>query len=212
MELADAKKELRQRMLKLRSQIPDHVRRQQSVEAARQAEHAVLEPLRQRRGGSLNVSCYVSFGDEPHTSPLIENCLSRGDRVLVPKIGAERSLSLHELSGEADLVPGTWGIMEPAEHTAIWPEACYNEIDMMIIPGLAFDLNGGRIGFGAGYYDRLIDRMMSGHGGNTRVILAALALKDLIISEEIPMEAHDFRLSVLFAPDGPIYMNRDLRH
>lgn len=211
MELAHAKEELRQRMLKLRSRIPEHVRRQQSTEAARHAEHAVLEPLRQRRGQGLNVSCYVSFGDEPDTSPLIERCLSRGDRVLVPKIGAERSLSLHELSGETDLVPGTWGIREPAEHTVRWPEARYNEIDVMIIPGLAFDLDGGRIGFGAGYYDRLIDRIMSGPNGNSRVILAALALKDLIISEKIPMEAHDFKLAVLFAPDGPIYMNRDLR-
>lgn len=207
MELADAKKELRQRMLKLRAQIPDDVRREQSAEAAHHAEQALLEPLRQRRGGSLKVSCYVSFGDEPHTRPLIESCLSRGDQVLVPKIGLERNLSLHELSEVADLVPGTWRIMEPAEHTVIWPESRYNEIDVMIIPGLAFDLNGGRIGFGAGYYDRLIDRMMSGHEGNTHVILAALALKDLIIPEEIPMEAHDFRLAVLFAPDGPIYMN-----
>ncbi|MDU4698272.1 MULTISPECIES: 5-formyltetrahydrofolate cyclo-ligase [Paenibacillus] len=206
MELADAKKELREQMLMVRARIPEAARAEQTLAASRLAEQDVLSPLRAQRGGKLNVFCYVSFRDEPDTRPLLASCLAQGDRLLAPKIGAQRSLTLHELSGMADLAPGTWGIPEPAGHTAVWPPERYPEIDVIVVPGLAFDLNGGRIGFGAGYYDRLIDELARRSGGMSRVVLGALALEELILPEAIPMEPHDFRIDVLFTAKGTIYM------
>ncbi|MGG6310617.1 5-formyltetrahydrofolate cyclo-ligase [Paenibacillus macerans] len=206
MELADAKRELRQRMLNIRAHIPEEVRTEQSTAAGLHAEGDVLGPLRERRGGKLNVFCYASFRDEPDTRPLMASCIARGDRLLAPKVGANRSLSLHELSGQADLVPGTWGIPEPAGHTPVWPPELYPDIDVIIVPGLAFDLNGGRIGFGAGYYDRLIGELARRSGGAGRVLLGALALEELIAPAAIPLEAHDFRLDLLFTANGTIYM------
>lgn len=206
MEPADAKKELRQQMLAVRAQIPDASRSEQSLAASRIAELEVLKPLRARRGGKLNVFCYVSFRYEPDTRPLLASCQAQGDRLLVPKIGAQRSLTLHELTGMADLVPGTWGIPEPAAHTAIWPPERYPEIDVIVVPGLAFDPKGGRIGFGGGYYDRLIDELSRRSGGLSQVVLGALALEELILPEAIPMESHDFRLDLLFTAKGTINM------
>lgn len=207
MDLTDAKKELRQQMLKVRAQIPEVSRTEQSLAASRIAEREVLGPLRARRDGKLNLFCYVAFRDEPDTWPLLANCLAQGDRLLAPRIGPERSLSLHEISGTEDLVPGTWGIPEPAGHTAVWPPERYPEIDVIVIPGLAFDLNGGRIGFGAGYYDRLIDELARRSGGTGQVVLAALVLQELILPEGvIPMETHDFRLDLLFTAKETIYM------
>lgn len=136
-------KELRQRMLKVRAQIPEGSRLEQSLAAGRIAEREVLSPLRARRGRKLNLFCYVAFRDEPDTWPLLANGLAQGDRLLTPRIGPERSLSLHEISGTEDLVPGTWGIREPAGHTAVWPPERYPEIDVIVVPGLAFDRNGG---------------------------------------------------------------------
>lgn len=206
MELADAKKELRQRMLKARAEIPKASRMEQALTASRFAEHEVLGPLRVRRGGKLNLFCYISFRDEPDTGPLLASCLALGDLLLAPRIGAQRSLTLHELTGPADLAPGTWGIPEPAEHTAVWPPERYPEIDVIIVPGLAFDLNGGRIGFGAGYYDRLLDELARRSGGTGKVVLGALALEELILPEAIPMEPHDVRLDLLFTAKGTIYI------
>lgn len=150
MKPADAKKELRQQMLAIRAEIPEASREEQSLAASRIAELEVLSPLRARRGGKLNVFCYVSFRDEPNTRGLLDSCQTRGDRLLVPKIGAQRSLTLHELTGMADLVPGTWGILEPASHTVIWPPERYPEIDVIVVPGLAFDLKGGASDLAAG--------------------------------------------------------------
>ncbi|MBM6994364.1 5-formyltetrahydrofolate cyclo-ligase [Paenibacillus sp. DXFW5] len=207
MEFMDAKKELRQRMLKVRAQIPEGSRLEQSLAAGRIAEREVLSPLRARRGGKLNLFCYVAFRDEPDTWPLLANGLAQGDRLLTPRIGPERSLSLHEISGMEDLVPGTWGIREPAGHTAVWPPERYPEIDVIVVPGLAFDRNGGRIGFGAGYYDRLIDELSRLSGGTDQVVLAALVLQELILPEgAIPMEPHDFRLDLLLTAKETIYM------
>ena len=206
MEPADAKKELRQRMLAVRAEIPEASRTEQSLAASRMAELEVLSPLRAQRGGKLNVFCYVSFRDEPNTLAFMDSCQAQGDRLLVPKIGAQRSLTLHEVTGMADLVPGTWGILEPAAHTVIWPPELYPEIDVIVVPGLAFDLKGGRIGFGGGYYDRLIDELARCSGGLNQVVLGALALEELILPEAIPMESHDFRLDLLFTAKGTIYM------
>lgn len=206
MEPAEAKRELRQQMQLVRARIPEASRAEQSLAASRIAEREVLGPLRARRGGRLNLFSYVSFRDEPDTRPLLASCLAQGDRLLAPKIGAQRSLTLHELSGTADLVLGTWGIPEPAEHTAVWPPERYPEIDVIVVPGLAFDLNGGRIGFGAGYYDRLIDELARRSGGTRQVVLGALALEELIRADAIPMEPHDFRIDLLFTAKGTIYM------
>lgn len=206
MELTEAKKELRRRMLDIRARISEQSRTEQSRAACLHAEREVLAPLRERRGGRLNVCCYVSFRDEPDTRPLLEGCIARGDRLLVPKIGANRTLSLHGINGEKDLAPGIWGIPEPAGHTALWPPARYPDIDVVVVPGLAFDLNGGRIGFGAGYYDRLVDELARRSGGTGKVVLSALALEELITPAAIPLERHDFRLDLLLTANGTIYM------
>lgn len=206
MELAEAKQELRQQMAKVRASIPEAARAEQSAAAAAWAERDVLNPLRQKRGGRLNVMSYVSFRDEPDTRPLIRSCLAQGDRMLVPKIRENRTLSLHEISAEKGLLPGTWGIPEPGDETPVWPSARYPEIDFILVPGLAFDRSGGRIGFGAGYYDWLIGELTERSGGADRVVLAALALQELIIPGKVPMERHDFRLDLLFAATGTIYM------
>ncbi|CAM4464039.1 5-formyltetrahydrofolate cyclo-ligase [Paenibacillus macerans] len=206
MELAEAKQELRRRMLQVRASIPEAARAEQSVAAAARAERDVLKPLRGQRGGRLNVMCYVSFRDEPDTRPLIRSCLAQSDRMLVPKIRGNRTLALHEISAEEVLLPGTWGIPEPGDETPVWPPARYPEIDLILVPGLAFDRGGGRIGFGAGYYDRLIGDLAERSGGTGRVVLAALALEELIVPGKVPMERHDFKLDLLFTAAGTIYM------
>jgi 5-formyltetrahydrofolate cyclo-ligase len=82
--------------------------------------------------------------------------LASGRTLVLPRVDREtRLLVLHEVRGlDTELRPGTWGIPEPA------PARCRPvapaEIDFVLVPGLVFDPDGGRIGYGAGYYDRLL--------------------------------------------------------
>lgn len=201
------KKELRRRMTVIRSNVSAASRREQSIVASLLAENEVLSPLRKSRGGRLNVFCYVSFRDEPETLHLIQTCLKRGDRVLVPKvISEERKLTLHEMNDVNDLIPGVWGIPEPGDHMPQWPTAHYAEIDIIIVPGLAYDRYGGRIGFGGGYYDRFMEQISSVKSTGLIPIKASLTLEEQIIPGRIPMEEHDFRLDMLFTASGMIYI------
>jgi 5-formyltetrahydrofolate cyclo-ligase len=206
LDITDLKRTLRLQMEDIRSSITENSRREQSEAACLRAEQEVLGPLRAAKSGSLTVFSYVSFRDEPDTRYFIQNCMARGDRVLVPKIGANSSLQLHEFIDEESLVPGIWGISEPREDAAIWPVSYWNEIDLVLIPGLAYDAEGGRIGFGGGYYDRFIAKLHSLNNGQSHAVLAALALKEQLMASNIPMEDHDFRLDMLFTASGIIYM------
>jgi 5-formyltetrahydrofolate cyclo-ligase len=99
---------------------------------------------------------YASFGSELDTRALLDAVLAGGRMLVLPRVDrAARRLTLHEIRDlEGDLQPGTWAIPEPA------PGRCRpvapGEIDFVLVPGLVFDPLGGRIGYGAGYYDRLL--------------------------------------------------------
>ncbi|USB34047.1 5-formyltetrahydrofolate cyclo-ligase [Paenibacillus sp. YPG26] len=206
MGIPDVKRELRTRMARVRAAIPEASRVGQSESASLLAEAEVLAPLRaDKEDGRLTVFVYLAFRDEPATLPLIRSCWSRGDRILVPRITGPESFALHELDGEEGVAAGSWGIPEPAEHLPQWEPDQYARIDLVIVPGLAYDLAGGRIGFGGGYYDRFMEQLgrQRREARKPMPLLAALAFREQIISG-IPMEEHDFRLNLLFTSAGVI--------
>lgn len=109
--------------------------------------------------GDRRVLLYVGFlPEEIRTEPLIRACLDRGSRVALPVVDRDRGeLVLKEIrSLEHDLVPGTMNIPEPRSECA---EVSPETIDWALVPGLAFDRRGYRMGRGAGYYDRLLPRL-----------------------------------------------------
>jgi 5-formyltetrahydrofolate cyclo-ligase len=99
---------------------------------------------------------YASFGSEPETRPLLRELLAGGRVLVLPRVErAARRLALHQVRDlDTELQPGTWGILEPV------PVRCRSvappEIDFVLVPGVVFDRDGGRIGHGGGYYDRLL--------------------------------------------------------
>ena len=103
------------------------------------------------------VLCYVSLSYEVKTRRFIEQMLKIGKRVVVPKVRG-RSLVLSEVEDpDRDLAPGAFGVLEPA------PQACrpvgVRDLDLVVVPGLAFDRRGHRLGHGHGYFDRLLARL-----------------------------------------------------
>ncbi len=139
---------------------------------------------------------YASFRSEVDTHELIRECLGAQKRVLLPRVNYSlKKLEIREIESINDIEKGHWGIPEPKRAT---PLRDLNEADLIIVPGVCFDRKGGRIGYGAGYYDKLLK------GLNRAIPVIALAYDEQII-EEIPLEAHDRRVDMIITDREVIY-------
>lgn len=99
---------------------------------------------------------------EVDTLPVVERCFSMGKRVVVPKVNAKSGeLDLYEIKDlESSVAKGRWRILEPVPGKA--REVSTDEVDCFILPGVAFDRFGNRLGRGGGYMDRLLSRVRDG--------------------------------------------------
>jgi len=105
-----------------------------------------------------SIALYAAFRCEVPTSGLIREALSAGKKVLLPAVSVH-GLAFRRIRGETDLVPGRYGIPEP-NSSCLQQET--DTIDLFVIPGVAFDLSGHRVGYGRGYYDRALHRYEAG--------------------------------------------------
>jgi 5-formyltetrahydrofolate cyclo-ligase len=97
---------------------------------------------------------YLAVGREVDTRALISLALAAGKCVLLPRTRPEAGrLTLHAVEDLAGLVPGPYGILEPPADA---PETAPADVDCFLVPGCAFDVTGNRLGYGGGYYDRLL--------------------------------------------------------
>lgn len=121
---------------------------------------------------------FASFRSEVDTGSMIRRALTFGRRVVLPKVqGTE--LALYEIADwDKDVSPGAWGIPEPHENRPVR----LDEIDLILVPGAAFDTRGNRLGYGAGFYDKLLSAF-------TRTTVA-LAFEAQIVPR-VPAELHD---------------------
>ena len=98
---------------------------------------------------------YSALSDEVPTQILIDGLAAQGKTVLLPRVVSDTDMELRRYSGPADLQRGAFGIFEPTGELF----TDYNTIDVAIIPGMAFDAKGHRLGRGKGYYDRFLDKL-----------------------------------------------------
>ena len=133
---------------------------------------------------------YVNFRSELETLELIYQCLSQGKRVAVPLVDASTVSMIPLLiqDPEKDLVPGYYGIPEPDPQKSLRVAA--REIDAAVIPGSVFDIQGGRLGYGGGYYDRFL---VNDAPQAKRIGLAF----EMQVVEKVPVEPHDQPLDIL---------------
>lgn len=130
---------------------------------------------------------YIDFRNEVQTGEMIKELLKQGKRVVIP-ITDTKNIRLipSELKDfPGDLTSGTWGILEPKAEYVRPVEA--NEIDFVVVPGVAFDEKGNRLGYGGGFYDRFLPQTKEG------TIYCALAF-ELQIQDEVYPEIHDQRV------------------
>jgi 5-formyltetrahydrofolate cyclo-ligase len=181
-DLAAEKSALRARTLAAREAIGD----EQFTDAdASIAAHGVAEWAAAR-----TVAAYLSFGREPPTRSLIEDLTAAGVRVLVPVIDST-DLDWTAYSGPAGLAAGRLGIVEPTGRR-LGP-AALDDVDVVIVPALAVDTSGNRLGRGRGYYDRALASV-------TVPVIAVVYDAELI--DTVPAEPHDRPVDAVLQPRG----------
>jgi 5-formyltetrahydrofolate cyclo-ligase len=132
------------------------------------------------------VSCFVGVGDEPDTGPLIAALRDQGIEVLLPITLADFSLDWAVYTGDGDLVDARYGLREPTGHRL--GIAALADVDVVLVPALAIDADGRRLGQGAGCYDRALAHVPE----QTPVL--AVVFDDERLSEQLPEEPHDRRV------------------
>jgi 5-formyltetrahydrofolate cyclo-ligase len=116
--------------------------------AERIAARLLAEPVVQR---SRRIALYAALPGEVPSRPLFAALRSLHASLLLPRVGAERELAFAVVSDWSELRPGRYGVLEPpAPAVTIEPE----EGDLVLVPGVAFDRAGNRLGRGKGFYDR----------------------------------------------------------
>lgn len=136
------------------------------------------------------VCLYASFGSEPATDALLRLALSQGRTLLLPRMAADRSATVRKVDALEELRVSRLGIREPSEGA---PAGSAGDADLILVPGLAFDRRGRRLGRGAGFYDRLL------HGLTRRTFLLGHA-HAFQITGMVPVEPHDVRVRAVVTP------------
>lgn len=141
---------------------------------------------------------YVNLPHEIPTREILEWCFDHHKIVVLPAFGKEkRTMTLLKVDDlEKDLRIGPRGVLEPD------PDRCkrvpVDQVDIAVIPGVAFDEKGGRIGSGLGYYDRLIPKLAL----TTRKVALTL---DAHVIPQVPMESHDKYVDIIITDQRIIY-------
>lgn len=137
----------------------------------------------EQRESPYTVLAYKSFGSEISLETL--PALLPKIRFLTTRVGAKNSLTLHEFSKA--IAPNRFGILEPpADAPSIAPE----QVDVVLVPGLAFTMQGGRLGYGGGFYDRLLPQLRPD-------CLRVGITQTRLVLPELPLEPHDVIMQFL---------------
>jgi 5-formyltetrahydrofolate cyclo-ligase len=145
--------------------------------------------------GAATVAAYVGVATEPGTGPLLDGLLARGTRVLLPVLLPDGDLDWSAYDGPASLAPATRGLLEPTG-PRLGREAIGTP-DAVLVPGLAMDRTGVRLGRGGGSYDRALARVPVG-------TFVCTLLYDGEVLDRVPAEPHDRPVTAAATPAGII--------
>lgn len=182
----EGKNLLRDKLKKLRSQVDPAL-----AESSSQGVWNVLGGLPEFEKAK-GVGAFVSIPGEINTYPILEGTMALGKKLYLPKVTKDKSrFEFHEVRGLTHLEPGPFGILEPTQsHPAKW-----EEIDLILVPGLAFDLKGNRLGFGKGYYDRILPQLKKS------ALIIGLAYSFQVV-EQVPVTTEDIPVAALLTEKG----------
>jgi 5-formyltetrahydrofolate cyclo-ligase len=149
------------------------------------------------------IHLYLANKTEVETKYLIREAFLLKKKVAVPIINTQRRLSFSELSSldEDNLESGSYGIRQPLP--AIQKQINAEQIDLWIIPGVAFDIMGGRLGYGGGYYDRAL--------AQTHSCIMGLAFDLQVLTNRLPLVENDVPVDEIFTETRRIHCKENRR-
>ena len=175
------KKELRQ-----------FIRNEKRQYSSSQLEELSLSVLSRLNGNehlqrAETILMYYSLPDEVNTHAYIDQLLAEGKKIFLPEVIDGENMVIREYTGKHDLKEGAFHIMEPIG--SLFPEERYQELDLAIIPGMAFDGNHNRLGRGKGYYDRFLQKI-------PQVYKIGICFPFQLV-DEIPTEETDIKMDAM---------------
>ncbi len=191
----ETKKEIREKYRKIRKQIRPETRKFADVQIAeRLFNYSMYQEAH-------FIYCYMSFKDEADTASIIDKSLRLGKQVALPRVSGKRKMEFFLINGQKDLAAGFMGIREPAAHCLPAPSPA--EDALVLLPGLAFDRSGARLGYGGGFYDAYLAK----HAGCRKAALAY----SVQIAPTIPTEPADVKTDVIITEKELIICSQDFR-
>ena len=186
-EIAQAKKALRSQVIRRRDDLPSAKSLEGSAVVAR---HADLFSARFGQQGCISV--YACMGSEIDPAPLCERLTDLGHVLCLPvMIELGQPLVFRQWRPGDELEPKKWGILEPLARAPVV------EPDLLLLPMVAFDAKGWRLGYGGGFYDRTLARLRS----LKTIVAIGLAFDEQEV-DAVPHAAYDERLDLVLTPSG----------
>ncbi|MFI8257005.1 5-formyltetrahydrofolate cyclo-ligase [Streptomyces filamentosus] len=187
---------LRRRLLDARAALsPDDLART----AGQLAGHGAVLP---ELAGAATVAAYVSVGREPGTRALLDALRARGTRVLLPVLLPDNDLDWAVYEGAGALAKAGRGLLEPTG-PRLGPDAVC-AADAVLLPGLAVDARGMRLGRGGGSYDRVLARLA--RAGKDPALVVLLYADEVVA--RVPEEPHDHPVHAVVTPEGATRFGR----
>ena len=180
--IANSKTGLRQKIRAQLEKISPAVRAVESI--------GLCERLKAQIPSAHTILFFAPLPDEPDIWPVLELSLALGTNCALPFFDAEKKSYGAKLLKNlaADIVPGKFGVREPATSCA---EIALDKFDLILVPGMAFDLSGNRLGRGKGFYDRILAEASG--------IKCGVGY-DFQLMEKIPSESHDAKVDFILTP------------
>ncbi len=192
MNLLGSKTELRAKIRAAQEKISPAVRAVESID--------LCERLKLQMQSARTILFFAPLPDELDVWPVLELSLALGTTCALPSFDAERKTysakAVEKLA--TDIVIGKFGAREPASTCA---EIALDKFDLVLVPGMAFDLHGNRLGRGQGFYDRLLK--------NVSGVKCGVAY-DFQLLEKIPAEPHDAKVDFVFTPSRCVKSKREV--
>lgn len=182
LSISETKSQIRKKIRESLAKVSLAVRTVESMDLC-----ARLEPQLQ---SAHSILFYAPLVDELDVWPLLEKLLKKGKTCALPAFdNSTQSYTARRVQNlEDDIITGKFGVSEPQPDCEVIP---FDHFDLVLVPGVAFDLKGNRLGRGRGFYDRIL--------AETSGIKCGVAY-DFQLLEEIPADVHDARVNFIFTP------------
>ncbi|MDD5622123.1 MAG: 5-formyltetrahydrofolate cyclo-ligase [Actinomycetota bacterium] len=145
---------------------------------------------------SNNILIYYPFGSEVDTTIVINKALKDGKNIILPRVSGQRLKLFYVDDTKKQLKRGAYGIMEP--NSVLCEKAKISDMDLAVVPGVVFDRNLNRLGYGRGFYDRLLAHIPK------RVKKISLCF-DIQVIDMIPVSKNDIKVDLLITDTGIYY-------